>query len=97
MSEDKIVAFLRCPSKEVVDLAIELSNLNWKESIAIELCGRKAKTQERAAEDVQCSTDSMQRWYRDGIKKLSVAWDGMWWVNSIAEEALKMSSKKKVE
>lgn len=97
MSEDKIVAFLRCPAKDVVDLAVELANLNWKEFLAIEQCGRKAKTQERAAEDANCSPDALQRWYRAGIKKLSAAWAGMWWVQSLAEEALKIQNAKRAE
>lgn len=97
MTEDKIVAFLRCPSRDVVDLAVELANLNWKEALAIDQCGRKAKTQERAAEDSKRSPDAMQRWYRAGIKKLSTAWAGLWWVETLADEALKYQNAKRTE
>lgn len=97
MNEDKIVAFLRCPSRDVVDLAVELANLNWKEALAIDQCGRKAKTQERAAEDSKRSPDAMQRWYRAGIKKLSAAWAGLWWVEILADEALKIQNSKRTE
>lgn len=97
MNEDKIIAFLRCPSKDIVDLAVELANLNWKEALAIEQCARKAKTQERASEDAKCSPDAMQRWYRAGIKKLSAAWAGMWWIESLADEALRIQNQKRTE
>lgn len=92
-----IVAFLRCPAGAVVDLAVEMANLTWKESLAIELCGRKGKTQETAAEEAKRSPDAMQRWYRAGIKKLSTAWAGMWWIQNLAVEALNMQNQKRTE
>ena len=85
MNEDKIVSFLRCPAASVVDLALEMANLTWKETLAIDLCGRKAKTQERAAEESGYSVDAIQKWYRSGIKKLSRAWGGVWWVQKLSE------------
>lgn len=97
MDEDKIVAFLRCPARGVVDLAVEMANLTWKEALAIDMCDRQAKTQERAAEDANRSPDAMQRWYRAGIKKLSAAWAGLWWVQSLAEEAYRLQNQKRTE
>ena len=83
MREDKIIAFLRCPASAVVDLALAMANLTWKEETAITLCGKQAKTQERAAEEAGFSVDAMQRWYRSGIKKLSVAWSGILWIDKL--------------
>lgn len=83
MAEDKIIEFLRCPASAVVDLAIAMANLSWKEETAIKLCGRQAKTQERAAEEAGYSVDAMQRWYRSGMRKLSAAWSGVWWIEKI--------------
>ena len=97
MSEEKIIAFLRCPSGAVVDLAIQIANLTWKEELAIELCGRKAKTQGKAAEDKGYSPDAIQRWYRAGIEKLSKAWSGVWWIENLAEYALNISKSKGTE
>lgn len=85
MEECKVVEFLRCPASPLVDLAIEMANLTWKESLAITLCGRQAKTQERAAEESGWSVDAIQKWYRSGIKKLSKSWDGVWWIFKIIE------------
>lgn len=85
MDEAKVVAFLRCPAKNVVDLAVEMANLTWKEELAINLCGRKSMTQDRAAEQSGYSVDAMQRWYRSGIKKLCVAWSGIWWIEKLSE------------
>lgn len=85
MDESKILAFLRCPASELVDLALEMANLTWKEQLAVTQCGRRAKTQEKAAEENGCSVDVMQRWYRSGIRKLSKSWAGVWWIKKIVE------------
>lgn len=85
MEEQKIITFLRCPAAAVVDLALAMANLTWKEETAINLCGKRGKTQERAAEEAGCSVDAMQRWYRAGIHKLSAAWSGVWWIEKIIE------------
>ena len=86
MDEQKVIAFLRCPASDLVDLAISMANLTWKESIAINLCGRQAKTQEKAAEESNCSVDAMQKWYRSGVKKLAKSWCGLWWILKIIEK-----------
>lgn len=85
MDEKQILAFIRCPASLVVDLALAMANLTWKESTAIQLCGRKAMTQERAAELTGYSVDAMQKWYRSAIKKLSASWTGIWWVEKLIE------------
>lgn len=77
---------MRCGAGPVVNLAIELANLTWKEELAVTLCVRKDKTQEAAAEEAECSVDTMQRWYRKGMKKLQKAWSGVWWIEKLAEE-----------
>lgn len=48
MDEDKAVKFLRCPSSDLVELAMQKANLTWKEELAITLCVRRDMTQERA-------------------------------------------------
>lgn len=74
MTEDDIIIMLNYPCSQFVDYAISLANLNWKEETAISLCGRKAMTQERAAEKAGYSVDAMQRWYRSGMRKLLDSW-----------------------
>ena len=83
MTADEVIAFLRCPASAIVNIAIEMANLTWKEQIAIELCGRQSKTQDKAAEETGYSVDSMQRWYRAGITKLIKAWSGIWWIKKV--------------
>lgn len=83
MDEGRVIAFLRCPASSLVDLAVGMANLTWKEDVAVRLCGRQAMTQERAAESAGCSVDAMQRWYRSGIRKLQEAWSGVWWIDKI--------------
>ena len=85
MTEENVVKFLRCPASSVVELAITMANLTWKENLAITFCGRQAKTQEVAAEECDKSVDAIQKWYRAGIKKLCVAWNGIWWIKKLIE------------
>ena len=37
MDEEKIIALLRCPSAPLVELALAMANLTWKEELAITL------------------------------------------------------------
>lgn len=86
MTEAAVIKFLRCPAAPIVDLALSMANLTWKEQIAINLCGRQALTQEKAAEHENYSVDAMQRWYRSGITKLCKAWNGIWWIEKLTED-----------
>lgn len=85
MEESKVLKFLRCPASPLVDLAVEMANLTWKEELAISLCGRQAKTQDKAAEESGWSVDAIQKWYRSGMKKLTRSWEGVWWINKVIE------------
>ena len=83
MSETDVIKFLRCPASSIVELAIEMANLTWRESTAIDLVGRKAFTQEKSAEIADVSVDSIQKWYRKGVEKLCSAWNGVWWIEQL--------------
>ena len=83
MTEAQVTEFLRYPSSDIVDFALTLVNLTWQERAAITLCGRQRYTQETAAEMEGYSVDSMQKWYRAGIKKLMAAWAGHAWIAKI--------------
>ena len=87
MTEAQVIAFLRLPASPVVDLAIQVANLTWKEALAVDLCGRKAMTQEKASEQAGYSVDAVQRWYKKGMKKLCTAWDGIWWIDRLSDAA----------
>ena len=80
MNEDQVIQFLRYPAAGLVEFALSLANLSWKEETAINLCVRRGMTQESAAEKAGYSVDAMQRWYRAGIKKLMTAWAGHEWI-----------------
>lgn len=83
MDKRRVLQFLQYEDKELVDFAVSLANLNWKESLAIDLCGRKQYTQDLAAEKSGYSVDAVQRWYSSGMKKLGNAWDRRIWVEKI--------------
>ena len=44
MEEKDVLRFLRCESSDLVEFAVKMANLTWKEELAITLCGRKDKT-----------------------------------------------------
>ena len=83
MQESHVLAFLRYPSAPLVDFALTLVNLTWKEKAVIDLCGRQQYTQEAAAEQLEYSVDAVQKWYRAGIKKIMEAWSGQNWIEKI--------------
>ena len=80
MSEETVIAFLRYPVAGLVDYALSLANLTWQEETAVILCGRKHMTQERAAEKTEVSVNTINNWYRSGIRKLCDAWSGSKWI-----------------
>jgi DNA-directed RNA polymerase specialized sigma24 family protein len=83
MTHAQLIRFLRCPSSELVDFALTLANLDKKEAAVIDLCGRKAYTQEEAAEILDRSPDAIQKWWHSGTIKLKAAWSGRWWIEKI--------------
>jgi hypothetical protein len=85
LTEGAVLAFLRSPDSKIVDLAIQMANLTWKEELAITHCGRRDETQDVAAEKTGYSVDSVQRWYRAGITKLRAAWSGVWWIHKLTQ------------
>ena len=83
MTEENVKRFLRYPSSQLVTFAINLANLTWQEEQTIVMCGQRGMTQEVAAERMDRSVDSVQKWYRSALKKLSVAWSDCAWINKI--------------
>lgn len=82
-TEKEVVHLLRMPDADLVDFMVSLANLDRREAVAIDLCGRKAYTQEEAAEHIDRSPDAVQKWYRSGIKKLRATWSGKWWIERL--------------
>lgn len=90
MDKEKAEKFLQYPSSGLVDFALSTANLTRREAIAIDLCGRKGLTYGEAVEELMNSntpreTDTIQRWYSSGIRKLCAAWDGVPWIEKLTE------------
>lgn len=83
MDEADVIAFLRCPYAELVDFAIDFANLTRKEQTVVKLCGRLKYTQAEAAEEMLCSEDAVQQWYRAAKHKLKMSWSGRMWIKEI--------------
>lgn len=86
MEEADVIAFLRCPYAELVEFAVDFANLTRKEAAVVRLCGRLKYTQAEAAEELQCSEDAVQQWYRAAKHKLKMAWSGRAWIIKICRE-----------
>lgn len=86
MDETEVIAFLRCPYAELVDYAVGFANLTRKEDAVVKLCGRLKYTQAEAAEEMACSEDAVQQWYRAAKHKLKMAWAGRGWIRAVLRE-----------
>lgn len=86
MTEEKALKFLRYPVAALVEFALSLVNLTWQEELALNLCGRRQLTQEKAAESAGYSVAAIQRWYRAGMKKLVAAWSGHEWIDRLTTD-----------
>ena len=82
----KIRAILQSPDLEFVEMAMSLVNLDDAERTAVDLCLRRGMTQERAAEEVDCSVEAIQKWCRSAKNKIWVVWSGRWWMRRIMDE-----------
>lgn len=85
MEDADVIAFLRCPYGELVNFAVDMANLTRKEAEVVKLCGRLKYTQFEAAEDMQCSEDAVQQWYKTARYKLKMAWSGRAWIGEIVK------------
>lgn len=86
MEDADVLAFLRCPHAELVDFAVGLANLTRKEAAVVRLCGRLKYTQFEAAEELVCSEDAVQQWYKAAKYKLKMAWSGREWIVEISKK-----------
>ena len=91
MEDADVIAFLRCPYAELVDFALTLANLTRKEAAVVQLCGRLKYTQAEAAEEMLCSEDAVQQWYKAAKYKLKMAWAGRAWIILISKLTAKKS------
>ena len=85
MTRESVIAFLKTPSVQIIDLAISMANLTLNEENVIRLHCQKGMTQEKIAEKEDVSTNAVQRWYYSGLEKLIQAWNGIWWIEKLSE------------
>lgn len=84
LTDAHVVTLLRTPDNDLVEFMLSLSNLSRKEKEALDLCARQKLTREEAAEEMDRSVDAVQKWYRDGIKKVRKTLAGRWWTMRLA-------------
>lgn len=84
LTDAQVVTLLRTPDNDLVEFMLSLSNLSRKEKEVLDLCARQKLTREEAAEEMDRSVDAVQKWYRDGIKKVRKTLAGRWWTMRLA-------------
>ena len=85
MRQEDVKKFLRYSDRELVEYALSRVNLEAKEERCIRACDMRGLTQEQAAEEMDRSVDGVQRWHRDGMRKLMEVWDSVPWIQKIAD------------
>lgn len=83
MTEERVKEILALPSAELVNMCVAMANLREEEEQAINYCYRLGYTQERAAEKMLKSRNTVYALCRSGIAKLVRAWDGVFWIKSL--------------
>lgn len=79
LTDKHVEKLLRTPDNDLVEFMLSLSNLSRREQETLNLCARQRLTREEAAEEMDRSVDAVQKWYRDGIKKVRKTLSGRWW------------------
>lgn len=79
LTDKHVEKLLRTPDNDLVEFMLSLSNLSRREHETLNLCARQRLTREEAAEEMNRSVDAVQKWYRDGIKKVRKTLSGRWW------------------
>lgn len=85
MDDSKVKLFLRYYWRDIVTFALDLAELDDNEREAVELCGRHRMTIEQAAERAGVSVNTMQARYSKARKRLAKAWQGIEWIELLAD------------
>ena len=83
--DQKIRTILQSPDSDFVEFALQLVNLEDAERAVIDLCLRRGQTHEKAAETLDVSVESVQRYHRSAKDKLWTVWSGRWWMRAVME------------
>ncbi len=84
MDDSLVKKFLRYYYPGIVDFALSLASLSDKELQAVNLCGKRGLTIEQAAEEAECSVNTMKTRWATARKRLGKAWAGVEWIEIIA-------------
>jgi len=83
MTEERVKEILALPSAELVNMCVSMANLREEEELAVNYCYRLGYTQERAAEKILKSRNTVYALCHSALEKLAKAWDGVFWIRSL--------------
>ena len=85
MERQQVKKVLNCPYKELLELALNMVNLKTKELQVITLVDIKGETQEKTAELLDCSLNTVKNHRNKAYKKLGKVWEGQESIKKILE------------
>ena len=83
MTEERVKEILALPSAELVNMCVAMANLREEEEQVINYCYRLGYTQEKTAEKMLKSRNTVYTLCHSGLEKLIRAWDGVFWIKSL--------------
>ena len=85
MERQQVKKVLNCPYKELLELALNMVNLKTKELQVITLVDIKGETQEKTAELLDCSLNTVKNHRNKAYKKLGKVWEDQESIKKILE------------
>ena len=75
MDKSDIKKVLNCPYKELLEIALNMVSLKRKELEVIQLVDIQGETQEKTAELLECSVNTVKNHRNKAFKKLGKVWE----------------------
>lgn len=75
MDKSDIKKVLNCPYKELLEMALNMVSLKRKELEVIQLVDIQGETQEKTAELLECSVNTVKNHRNKAFKKLGKVWE----------------------
>lgn len=75
MEKCEIKKVLNCPYRELLEMALNMVNLKNKELEVIKLVDIQGETQEKTAELLECSVNTVKNHRNKAFKKLGKVWE----------------------
>lgn len=87
MTTDDVKQVLKTPYKPLALVALSYVNLTDREQSLLILRFMRGKTQQEAAEELNCTVNGLQKWEKTALDKCRKAWEKMIFIREILNSA----------